>query len=59
VIEGETSADIEVPAGELTPRGSTAPPRGVDPARARAALLPDDPARLAVRTVRESRRADV
>ena len=59
VIEGETSADIEVPRGELTPRGSTAPPRGVDPARARAALIPDDPARLAVRSVRESRPLDV
>jgi hypothetical protein len=59
VIEGEASGDIEVPRGELTPRGSTAPPRGVAPARARATLIPDDPARLAVRSVRETRALDV
>lgn len=59
VIEGETRADIEVPRGELTPRGSTAPPRGVDPARARAELIPDDPARLAVRSVRKSAGVDL
>jgi len=55
VIEGEAEGDIEVPRGELTPRGSTAPPRGVDPAKARAALIPDDPVRVAVRSVRETR----
>jgi hypothetical protein len=59
VIEGETRADIEVARGELTPRGSTAPPRGVDPAKARAALIPDDPVRVAVRSVREARPVDV
>ncbi len=59
VIEGVTRADIEVSRGELTPRGSTAPPRGVDPAKARAALIPDDPARLAVRSVRQSAGRDL
>ena len=59
VIEGDTREDIEVPCGELTPRGSTAPPRDIVPAHGRATLQPDAAARLAVRSLRESRHADL
>ena len=37
-IDGAPAADIEVARGELTPRGSTAPPRFAVPANGRAAL---------------------
>ncbi len=57
-IDGAPAADIEVARGELTPRGSTAPPRFAVPANGRAALAADAPARVAVRTVRESRAAN-
>jgi DNA-binding LacI/PurR family transcriptional regulator len=59
VIEGDTRDDIEVPSGELTPRGSTAPPHGVQPARPHTMPIPANAARLAVRTVRESGTVDV
>ena len=60
VIEGTTREDVEVARGELTPRGSTAPPRHVAPA-----IVPRD-ARVRTRrggspfaSVRESRATDV
>jgi DNA-binding LacI/PurR family transcriptional regulator len=34
VIDGRTTADLETPAGELTPRGSTGPARRGTPANA-------------------------
>jgi len=46
-IDGAPAADIEVARGELTPRGSTAPPRFAVPANGRAALAADAPARVA------------
>ena len=57
-IDGAPAADIEVARGELTPRGSTAPPRFAVPAIGRAALAADAPARVAVRSVRETRSAN-
>jgi DNA-binding LacI/PurR family transcriptional regulator len=50
VIDGATRQDVEVPRGELTPRGSTAPPRAASQARARGTAA-EAPARLAVRSV--------
>jgi DNA-binding LacI/PurR family transcriptional regulator len=35
VVEGRTTADVETPIGELTPRGSTGPARSADRERAR------------------------
>jgi DNA-binding LacI/PurR family transcriptional regulator len=59
VIDGPTRDDVEVARGELTPRGSTAPPRDAVPVHARAALQADAPARVAARSVRKSRALDV
>jgi DNA-binding LacI/PurR family transcriptional regulator len=59
VIEGATHEDVEVPCGELTPRGSTAPPRDVVPAHARATSRSDAPVRQAVRALREIQPSDV
>jgi hypothetical protein len=52
VIDGATRQDVEVARGELTPRGSTAPPRGVW-AEPRLRMLPGQPmpARAAVRAM--------
>jgi DNA-binding LacI/PurR family transcriptional regulator len=58
-IDGAAATDIEVARGELTPRGSTAPPLFAMPATGRAALAADAPARVAVRSMRESRITDV
>ncbi len=58
VIEGTTRDDIEVACGELTPRGSTAPPRMAVPTHARKAQSGDTPGRVAVRSVRETRSGD-
>ena len=55
VIEGTTREDVEVARGELTPRGSTAPPRNAVPAHVRATSPADAPGRVAVRAVRETR----
>jgi DNA-binding LacI/PurR family transcriptional regulator len=55
VIEGTTRDDVEVACGELTPRGSTAPPRLAVPTHARKAQVLDTPGRIAVRSVRETR----
>ena len=57
-LDGAELSDVEVARGELTPRGSTAPPRFAVPPPGRAALAADAPARVAVRTVRESRTVD-
>jgi DNA-binding LacI/PurR family transcriptional regulator len=57
-LDGAPAADIEVARGELTPRGSTAPPRFAVPPTGRAALAADAPARVAVRSVRESPRTN-
>jgi DNA-binding LacI/PurR family transcriptional regulator len=57
VIEGTTREDVEVARGELTPRGSTAPPRNVAPVHARATLSVDAPGRVVARALRETRPA--
>jgi DNA-binding LacI/PurR family transcriptional regulator len=59
VIEGVALEDVEVARGELTPRGSTAPPRNAAPAHARATSRSDEPARQAVRALREIQPTDV
>ena len=59
VIEGTTHEDVEVARGELTPRGSTAPPRDAAPAHARVAPPAGAPGRKAVRAVREIQPTDV
>ena len=59
MIEGATHDDVEVPRGDLTPRGSTAPPRDAVPAHARATSRSDAPVRKAVRALREIQPTDV
>jgi len=59
VIEGSTREDFEVPRGELTPRGSTAPPRNAPPVHERATSPVAAPGRQAVRALREIHPADV
>jgi DNA-binding LacI/PurR family transcriptional regulator len=52
VIDGATRQDVEVARGELTPRGSTAPPRAAaDVLRARIPAVHPMPARAAVRSM--------
>ena len=50
VIDGATGEDVEVPRGELTPRGSTAPPRAATHHPDRFSAR-NTPARVAVRSV--------
>ena len=55
VLDGVARQDVEVARGELTPRGSTAPPRSALQPPIGAGLGAEHPGRLAVRSMRESR----
>ena len=56
-VDGPPQSDVEVPPGQLTPRGSTAPPRADRTRRAGGGVLDlrTDP-RLSARTRRARRR---
>ncbi len=58
VLDGGARHDVEVARGELTPRGSTAPPRSAPSSPLRAGLGAEHPGRIAVRSMRESRVLD-
>ena len=57
VLDGGARHDVEVARGELTPRGSTAPPRSAPSHPPRGAGA-EHPGRIAVRSMRESRVLD-
>jgi hypothetical protein len=59
VIDGATHEDVEVARGELTPRGTTAPPRSAVLTQARAARPPERAARDTVRSLLETLPSDV